>query len=95
MRLAPRRDVLDSLSRSSGRWSTEPNSPQRTRAERLILEEGRVVGAELRDADGERREVQARVVVGADGKYSSVAKWVDAEAYEDGSSHAADVLRAL
>ena len=30
----------------------------RTRAERLIWNDGRVVGAELRDADGERREVR-------------------------------------
>ena len=79
--LAPRRDVLDSLLvRRAMEYGAEFS--ERTRAERLIWDEGRVVGAELRDADGERREVQARVVVGADGKYSSVAKWVDAETYE-------------
>ncbi len=79
--LAPRRDVLDNLLvQRAMRFGAEFHD--RTRAERLIWNEGRVVGAELRDADGERREVNARVVVGADGKYSSVSKWVDAEPYE-------------
>ena len=80
--LAPRRDVLDSLLVERAK-EHGAEFGHRTRAERLIVKDGRVVGAELRDADGERREVRARVVVGADGKYSSVAKWVDAEAYED------------
>ncbi len=79
--LAPRRDVLDNLLvKRATAFGAE--FMDRTRAERLILEDGRVVGAELRDANGARREVRARVVVGADGKYSSVAKWVEAETYE-------------
>lgn len=79
--LAPRRDVLDNLLIDRA-MEHGAEFGQRTRAERLIVEDGCVVGAELRDADGERREVRARVVVGADGKYSSVAKWVGAESYE-------------
>jgi len=79
--LAPRRDVLDSL---LVQRATECGADfaDQTRAERLIWEDDRVTGAELRDADGERREVRARVVIGADGKFSSVAKWVRAESYE-------------
>ncbi|HET7035519.1 MAG TPA: NAD(P)/FAD-dependent oxidoreductase [Thermomicrobiaceae bacterium] len=78
--LAPRRDVLDSiLARRAVAAGAE--FAQRTRAERLVEEDGRVAGAVLRGSEGER-EVRARVVVGADGKYSSVAKWVGAEEYE-------------
>ncbi len=79
--LAPRRDVLDHLLVTRAMGLGAEFAP-RTRAERLLWDEGQVVGAELRDADGERRDVRARVVVGADGKFSSVAKWVDAETYE-------------
>jgi len=87
--LAPRRDVLDNLLVERA-IEHGAEFGQRTRAERPIVEDGRVVGAELRDADGERREVRARVVVGADGKFSSVAKWVGAESYE-----AAPAMRPL
>ncbi len=80
--LAPRRDVLDSLLVQRALEYGAEFGPS-TRAERLITEGGRVAGAELRDGDGQRREVRARVVVGADGKYSSVAKWVGAESYEE------------
>lgn len=78
--LAPRRDVLDSV---LARRAVEAGAEfaQRTRAERLVEENGRIAGALLRGPEGER-EVRARVVVGADGKYSSVAKWVGAEEYE-------------
>lgn len=79
--LAPRRDVLDSL---LVQRATECGAEfaQGTRAERLIWEGDRVIGAELRDSDGQRRQVRAQVVIGADGKFSSVAKWVRAESYE-------------
>ena len=80
--LAPRRDVLDELLIQRA-VEHGAEFAQGTRAERLIYEDGRVVGAELRDSDGERREVRARVVVGADGKFSSVAKWVGAESYNE------------
>jgi flavin-dependent dehydrogenase len=54
-----------------------------TRAEGLLLEEGRVAGVALRGADGARREVRARVVVGAAGKFSSLARWVGAASYRE------------
>lgn len=80
--LAPRRDALDAI---LIRHATERGSvelQERTHAEGLIVEDNRVVGAVLRTPDGAKREVRARVVVGADGKYSKVAEWVKAEAYE-------------
>jgi 2-polyprenyl-6-methoxyphenol hydroxylase-like FAD-dependent oxidoreductase len=40
----------------------------------LIEESGAVVGAELRSRDGERTTVRARLVIGADGRFSKVRK---------------------
>jgi flavin-dependent dehydrogenase len=55
---------------------------QRTRANELLHEGGRVAGAVLQTAGGERREVRARVVIGADGRSSRVAEWVGAPQYD-------------
>jgi flavin-dependent dehydrogenase len=49
----------------------------------LVWDDGRVSGVELQTAGGARRTVRARVVVGADGKYSKMAEWVGAERYEE------------
>jgi flavin-dependent dehydrogenase len=46
------------------------------------MDSGTVTGAVVRHIGGEKREVRARVVVGADGKQSQVAHWVGAEKYE-------------
>ncbi|HET9015463.1 MAG TPA: FAD-dependent monooxygenase [Thermomicrobiaceae bacterium] len=80
--LAPRRDVLDKLLLDRA-VAHGVEFAERTRADGLIDEDGRVAGAVLRGPNGERREVRARVVIGADGKYSSVAKWVGAESYNE------------
>ena len=80
--MAPRRDVLDAtlIRHALARGGVEMR--ERTHAEGLLEVDGRVVGAVLRAPDGTRRAVHARVVVGADGKYSKVAEWVRAERYE-------------
>ncbi|HEY7339920.1 MAG TPA: NAD(P)/FAD-dependent oxidoreductase [Ktedonobacterales bacterium] len=80
--LAPRRDALDAIliRHATERGGVEFH--QRTQATGLIEEDGRVVGVTLQSVAGERREVRARVVVGADGKYSKVADWVNAERYD-------------
>ena len=79
--LAPRRIVLDStLLEHAVRAGAQ--FEQRTRVEGLLHEEGRVVGAVVQTTGGERREVRARVVIGADGKSSKVAEWVGAEKYD-------------
>src|SRR5215208_498588 len=54
-----------------------------TSVDGLLWEDGRVSGVELRTAGGERRAVSARVVVGADGKYSRVAEWAGAARYDE------------
>jgi flavin-dependent dehydrogenase len=56
---------------------------------RLLSEDGRVIGARLRDGDGER-DLRSRVVVGADGRHSLVAREV-APAVE----HEVEALRTL
>ena len=80
--LAPRRDVLDALLIRHAVARGAVTFHERTHADGLIEEDGRVVGVVIHTADGERREVRARVVVGADGKYSKVAGWVNAEQYD-------------
>jgi len=78
--LAPRRNVLDSvLIDHAVRAGAE--FAQRTRAESLIQEDGRVAGAVVRPLEGQPHEVRATVVVGADGRGSRVAEWVGAERY--------------
>ncbi len=46
--------------------------------ERIVWEHGRVVGVVYKDPEGGRREARAQVVVGADGRRSSVAAGVGA-----------------
>ncbi|HEX8727132.1 MAG TPA: FAD-dependent monooxygenase [Ktedonobacterales bacterium] len=81
--LAPRRDALDSILIRHARERGGVEFQERTRAEGLLWEDERVVGVALRGPDDERRDVRARVVVGADGKFSKVAAWVKAERYAD------------
>jgi flavin-dependent dehydrogenase len=81
--LCARRDRLDMalIRQAVGRHGVELR--ERTRVHGLVWEDGRVTGVELHAAGGARRTVSARVVVGADGKYSKVAEWAGAERYEE------------
>lgn len=80
--IAPRRIVLDQIliDRAAEAGATVL---ARTRADSLLVESGSVVGAVVQAIGGERREIRARIVVGADGKQSQVAKWVGAEKYDE------------
>lgn len=75
--LAPRRNVLDSLLQDRA-VAEGAELRTRTNVERLLVEDGAVVGVV---AGGE--EIRGRVVVGADGKASKVAEWVGAESYRE------------
>jgi len=80
--LCPRRNVLDSILidhavKEGARFE------QRTRVDGLLDVGGHVAGAILQTAGGERREVRARVVIGADGRSSRVADWVGASKYDE------------
>jgi flavin-dependent dehydrogenase len=78
--LAPRRTVLDSVLIDHAARAGAEFLP-RMRAEGLVEEGGRVVGAVVQAIGGDHREVRASVVVGADGRQSKVAEWVGAEKY--------------
>jgi flavin-dependent dehydrogenase len=87
--LSVRREPLDDLllrraARTPGVVLAQPAT-----VVRLLRDEGRVVGIRLRDGAGEH-EVRSRVVVGADGRHSFVARDV-APAVE----HHVDALRTL
>lgn len=79
--LTPRRTVLDSALIEHAVKAGAHFEP-RTRVDGLLQDGGRVVGATLQTAGGERRAVRARVVVGADGRSSRVAEWVGPETYD-------------
>ncbi|HLZ94380.1 MAG TPA: NAD(P)/FAD-dependent oxidoreductase [Candidatus Dormibacteraeota bacterium] len=80
--IAPRRIVLDQVllerARESGAEVLE-----HARADALIVEDGTVAGAKVQVIGGEARDIRARLVVGADGKGSQVARWVGAESYNE------------
>ena len=81
--LCARRDRLDmTLIRHALRHPTV-EFREGTHMEGLLWEDGRVTGVRLRDAHGARESARARVVVGADGKFSKVAEWVGAGRYHD------------
>jgi flavin-dependent dehydrogenase len=54
---------------------------ERNHATGLVIEEDRVVGARVSTPGGTERVIRARVVVGADGRASGVAKWTGAASY--------------
>jgi len=78
--LCPRRTVLDELLVEAAVKSGAELREDFT-VEELVWEGDRVVGIKGRGHDGAVVEERARIVVGADGKYSFVAKAVEAPEY--------------
>jgi 2-polyprenyl-6-methoxyphenol hydroxylase-like FAD-dependent oxidoreductase len=78
---APRRTLLDKIlvdaAAASGVVVREGFN-----VDSLLMEEGAVAGISGHTEDGERVDAQARIVIGADGKNSHVAKLVKAAEYE-------------
>jgi flavin-dependent dehydrogenase len=74
---APRRVVLDAILVDA---ATEAGADLRegTSVDGLIVEDGVVCGIRARGRSGASFEERARVVIGADGVHSSIARWVDA-----------------
>ncbi len=79
--LSVRRESFDHLLVRRAVRSGSVELLERTRATALLWEDGRVVGARLATPNGER-EVRARIVVGADGRHSFVARAVAAPVEE-------------
>ena len=80
--IAPKRVVLDHILVQRAR-ELGAEVLERRRADGLIFEDGCVVGAKVQTIGGGSRDIRARVVVGADGKLSHVARWVDAPRYNE------------
>jgi 2-polyprenyl-6-methoxyphenol hydroxylase-like FAD-dependent oxidoreductase len=76
--LCPRRTLLDGLLFERAAASRGVDAIDRARVVRLLHDGERVTGVEL-DYGGERREVAAGLVIGADGRNSLVAREVGAE----------------
>lgn len=76
----PRRRVLDKLLVDA---AAEAGAEVREgfAVDRVLIEDGRVVGIKGHGRDGKPIEERARVVVGADGRHSRVAEAVDAQSY--------------
>jgi menaquinone-9 beta-reductase len=75
--LSCRRLALDALLVERARSSPGVEVLEGAVASRLVFEDGRVVGAVVEHA-GTSVDVRARLVVGADGRGSHVARWVEA-----------------
>jgi flavin-dependent dehydrogenase len=79
---APRRTVLDKiLVDAAGDAGAEVR--EQFTVEEVVIEEGTVVGIRGHGPDGRQTTDRARVVVGADGRNSQVAKAVSLERYND------------
>ena len=78
---APRRTVLDALLVDAAREAGAEVREQFT-VESLVFDDGRVVGLRGHEKGGRTVTEQARVIVGADGRYSLVADAVRAEEYD-------------
>jgi 2-polyprenyl-6-methoxyphenol hydroxylase-like FAD-dependent oxidoreductase len=78
----PRRTVLDKLLVDAAAEAGAEVREQFT-VEDVVVEDGRIVGVRGHGKGGESVTERARVVVGADGRYSKVAQTVAAEAYNE------------
>jgi flavin-dependent dehydrogenase len=79
--LSVRREALDDVLVRRAAGSPVVELAERTRLDDLLRRDGRVIGAVIEGPRG-RRAVGARVVVGADGRRSKVAKLVGADDQE-------------
>lgn len=79
---APRRTVLDKILVDAAA-AAGVEVRERFSVEEILIEEGTVVGIRGRDHDGRAVLERARVVVGADGHNSRVARAVGAEVYNE------------
>ncbi|RLK57946.1 flavin-dependent dehydrogenase [Actinokineospora cianjurensis] len=77
----PRRTVLDEILVNAARRVGAEVVEQFTVTDLVFGESGEVLGIRGREGDGPVRELRARLVIGADGAHSQVAKRVSAELY--------------
>lgn len=85
---APRRTVLDPLLVDAAREAGAEVRHGVALSELQFASSGRVIGASLKDMAGACMTVRSDIVVGADGRQSTVAQLVNAQAYAEGSQAA-------
>ena len=83
--LAPRRTVLDPLLVDAAREAGAEVRHGVALSELQFASSGRVIGASLRDVSGACMTVRSDIVIGADGRQSTVAQLVKAKTYVEGS----------
>ena len=88
---APRRTVLDPLLVDAAREAGAEVRHGVALSELQFASSGRVIGASLKDLAGACMTVRSDIVIGADGRQSTVAQRVNAKAYVDGS-HASGLV---
>jgi 2-polyprenyl-6-methoxyphenol hydroxylase-like FAD-dependent oxidoreductase len=82
---APRRTTLDALLVDAAREAGAHVCHGVALSElQFAAPDGRVIGVSLRDASGACRTVRSDIVIGADGRQSTVAQLVNAKAYAEG-----------
>ena len=81
---APRRTVLDRLLVDAAREAGAEVRHGIALSELRFASSGRVTGASLRDAGGASMTVYSDIIIGADGRQSTVAQLVNAKAYIEG-----------
>jgi len=81
---APRRTVLDRILVDAARNAGAEVRHGVLLSELQFASDGRVIGVALKGAGGSRMTVRADIVIGADGRQSTVAQLVNARAYVEG-----------
>jgi 2-polyprenyl-6-methoxyphenol hydroxylase-like FAD-dependent oxidoreductase len=81
---APRRKVLDRILVDAARNAGADVRHGVLLSELQFASDGRVIGVALKDAGGSSMTVRADIVIGADGRNSTVAQLVNARAYVEG-----------
>jgi flavin-dependent dehydrogenase len=84
--LAPRRTVLDRLLVDAARNAGAEVRHGVLLSDLLFASDGRVIGVSLKDAGGSSMKLRTDIVIGADGRQSTVAQFVNARAYVEGSN---------
>ena len=79
---APRRTILDKILVDAAR-DAGAEVRERCYVEGVVWDGGRVTGIRCRDDDGRTVTEKARVVIGADGRNSAIARHVGAEKYNE------------
>jgi flavin-dependent dehydrogenase len=83
---APRRTLLDRLLVDAARSDGAEVRHGVVLSDLLSASDGRVIGVSLKDVAGSRMTVRADIVIGADGRQSTVAQLVKARAYVECSN---------